>query len=99
MTVQDTDLLNRRCPRLGGPVSFRYCRESAEEGTPCWKIMECWWEIFDVLTYLKKNLSSDNFNNLMEKKPKPKMESLIELIQKAKKNVQSQKLNNFDSEA
>ncbi len=98
MTIQDKDLLNRRCPRLGGPVSFRYCRENAEDGTPCWKIMECWWETFDVLTYLKRHLSSENFNTLMGKKPKPKIESLVELIQKAQKNIQSQKLANLDSE-
>lgn len=74
-----------RCPRLGGPVTFRYCRSSGDDALPCWKIFDCWWEIFDVATYLKKNLSGDVFNTLINTKPKPKESSLLDLIEQAKK--------------
>jgi hypothetical protein len=81
------DQLIRRCPRLGGPVSFQYCRACSDDGLPCWKTFDCWWEYFDVVAYLKKNLSEENFNRLAGKEPKPKITSLIELIEQAKKRA------------
>jgi hypothetical protein len=39
---------------------------------------------FDVVQYLKDNLSEDQFNHLMEARPKPKVASLLELIEQAK---------------
>lgn len=82
---KDKDNLICRCPRLGGPVSFGYCKKSGDEGRPCWKIFDCWWEYFDIVTYLKKELSSDEFNSLVKAKAKPKINSLIDLIEQARK--------------
>ena len=98
MIPNNKNKLSRRCPRLGGPISFSYCLQCDEDETPCWKIIECWWEIFDVSTYLENILPVEKLNRVILKKPKPKIESLVEMIQKAQKNIQSQK-NNFDSEA
>lgn len=77
--------LERRCPRLGGPVPFSYCKKSDEHQQPCFKIVDCWWETFDVVRYLKDNLPEDQFDRLMEARPKPKVASLVELIEKAQK--------------
>ncbi len=90
---ESKDHLERRCPRLGGPVSFRYCRLFAGDNLPCWKVFECWWEYFDVFTFFKENLSEENYNGLLNKKPKPKLLSLVELIEQAKKNVAATKAN------
>jgi hypothetical protein len=79
------DRLERRCPRLGGDVSFYYCRTSSDDSSACWKIFDCWWECFDVVDYLNKYLPEDKFNKLVNTKPKPKMVSLVELIEQAKK--------------
>ena len=81
------DNLERRCPRLGGPVSFRYCMLYGDNGLPCWKIFDCWWETFDVATYLKQNLSEDQFNTIVNSKAKPKITSIIDLIEQAKSRV------------
>ena len=81
------DQRQRRCPRLGGPVTFLYCRTCGDEEMPCFKAIDCWWEYFDVVAYLKKNLNKENFNRLAGKKPKPKITSLIELIEQAKKRA------------
>jgi hypothetical protein len=83
------DQAHRRCPRLGGPVSFSYCRKSGEDSGPCWKIISCWWEIFDVVSYLKETMDSSSFSALTQASPKSKIESLVELIIKTKKNIQS----------
>jgi len=83
--VQEKKPLERRCPRLGGPVPFSYCKKSGENQQPCFKIVDCWWETFDVVRYLKDNLPEDQFNQLMDARPRPKIASLVELIEQAKK--------------
>ena len=77
----------RRCPRLGNPVSFDYCEVSGDHQQPCFKIVDCWWERFDVVQYLQDNLPEDQFIRLMQARPKPKVASLIELIAQAKKRT------------
>ena len=79
------DKLQRRCPRLGGPVSFYYCRTTGEEALPCWKLLDCWWEQFDVLGYVRTEYSQETVDKLIDARPKPKVTSLIELIAAAKK--------------
>jgi len=82
------DHLEQRCPRLGGPVTFHYCRLHGGEQLPCWKIFDCWWEIFDIVAYLKQNLSDEAFEKLGDSKPKPKVASLVELISEAKRRTE-----------
>jgi len=83
--VKEKNPLERRCPRLGGSVPFSYCKKSGENQQPCFKIVDCWWETFDVVRYLKDNLPEDQFNQLMDTRPRPKIASLVELIEQAKK--------------
>ena len=86
---QDPDNLERRCPRLGGPVAFKYCRLAGEAQRPCWKIADCWWERFDVITYLKAVLSEKELMSLLEARPKPKVASILELVEQARQRMQS----------
>jgi len=85
-TDEGIDALETRCPRLGGPVPFRYCRSAAENEGPCWKILDCWWERFDVKTFLKARLEPAAFEVLQRKKPPSKIAGILELIEKAKGN-------------
>jgi hypothetical protein len=75
----------RRCPRLGNAVPFNYCEICGDDQQPCFKILDCWWEHFDVVQYLKDNLSENQFTRLMAARPKPKVTSLVELIEQARK--------------
>ena len=84
---ENRDQLERRCPRLGGPVSFGYCRTSGDDRSICWKIIDCWWELFDIVSYLQNSLSKEKFDLLVHAKPKPKVVSLVELIEQAKKRI------------
>lgn len=84
------DYLERRCPRLGGSVSFGYCRTCGENDSACWKIFDCWWEHFDVVGHLKHFLSEDQFNRITSARPKPKVVSLVEFIEQAQKRVENQ---------
>jgi hypothetical protein len=87
----DTENLERRCPRLGGTVPFTYCRICGEDGTYCFKVLDCWWEYFDVAAYLREQLTDEEFQHLTATRPKPKTTSLFELIQQAKERVANSK--------
>jgi N utilization substance protein B len=83
-TGDDKDSLERRCPRLGGPVPFKYCRTTGEGNMPCFKIMDCWWETFNIRTYLENTLSEEAFKSISEAKPPDKIASILDLIEQAK---------------
>ena len=75
-----------RCPRLGGPVYFKYCMTCGDGKSTCFKIFDCWWEHFDIFRYLKERLPRAEFQKLMADRPKAKVTSLIEFIEQAKRN-------------
>jgi hypothetical protein len=75
----------RRCPRLGGPISFGYCRQESG-GRPCFKILDCWWEIFDVECYLRAELDAAEFTRLCEARVPSKLSGLIALIDRVRAN-------------
>lgn len=73
-----------RCPRLGHQIYFSYCR-TENNGLPCFKVVDCWSRQFKVEEYLRGELTREEWDTVFEKKPKPKMLSLVELIEQAKK--------------
>jgi len=81
--------LRRRCPRLGGEVSFLYCRENARESGVCWKILDCWWETFDVMSYLQDTLDANEFARLTRSKIPRKMSQLIQTLDASQKRVKT----------
>jgi hypothetical protein len=52
--------------------------------------MEHCWERRDIETYLRGNFTPDELNRSVFAEPRPKIASLIDLIEKAKKNGSSQ---------
>ena len=84
-----TNPLVRRCPRLGGPVAFSYCLR-CELDQPCFKVVDCWWETFDIIQYLKDHLSEEQFEQMMNARPTPKISSLVEVIAQARQRIQDQ---------
>jgi hypothetical protein len=87
MNPEDLDRYERRCPRLGGPVSFRYCLGADEKGKACHKIIDCWWEYFDVMSFLKTHLPEKAFKALTKSRPMNKVTSLVDLIEKARERL------------
>jgi len=74
-----------RCPRLGHQINFSYCR-TENSGIPCFKTLDCWYTYFDVHTYLKEELTKQDFQKAFLEKGKPKVFSLFDLIEQAKSN-------------
>ena len=81
-----TDDEKIRCPRLGHQISFSYCR-SENLGLPCFKTLDCWHEHFGVEEYMKQELTPEEWEKVFGGPPKPKILSLVELIEQAKKQA------------
>jgi hypothetical protein len=82
--IESIKKLGRRCPRLGCPVLWGYCRREAG-GRPCFKIFDCWWEIFDVQNYLRGDMDDSEFQRLCAARPPAKIAGLLELVDQVKK--------------
>jgi len=82
------DALQRRCPRLGGTIDFAYCRTQGDGGLPCFKVLDCWWEIFDVVGFFRSRLSRADFQKIVAARPKPKITSILEIVEDAKKRLE-----------
>lgn len=81
------DNFDIRCPRLGQQISFSYCRKE-NKGVPCFKILDCWHVHFLVEDLLRKELAPEEWRQALETPPKPKMVSLVEMIEQAKKRTE-----------
>lgn len=75
------------CPKLGHTIPFSYCMRARMDDVgrvkPCIKIMDCWWETFDIASFLKDNLSESDFEELVHKKPASRAAGLFDAIEKA----------------
>ncbi|MGQ9652225.1 MAG: hypothetical protein ACUVXJ_19190 [Phycisphaerae bacterium] len=76
------DHLERRCRLLGHEIHFGYCR-MLPEGRPCRLIVECWQGSFDVVSYLKQHYTDEQIEAFLAP-PKPKLTSIVELIERAR---------------
>jgi len=78
--------LEIRCPRLGHQIRFSYCRIE-NRGGPCFKILDCWHAHFDIEAHLRRELSQREWQEMVDRPPKPKVLTLVELIAEAKKGL------------
>ena len=89
MAIEDHDNRSNRCRMLGHEVEFRYCRQGSRvdgEDSPCRKILDCWFETFDVEEFIRENYGQAMIDEILQP-PKPKMASILELIEQARKNM------------
>lgn len=75
-----------RCPRLGHSITFSYCR-SENNGLPCFKTLDCWFQYFPVEEYMREHLSQEEWEKVFERKGQTKVLSLLGLIEEAKKRA------------
>ena len=88
----DQDVLPR-CPRLGHELTFGYCRRETG-GKPCRLILDCWWERFDVRSFLQAHLLEEAMAQVERASvapPPSKVLSLVEMIQQAKDRIAVEK--------
>lgn len=80
--IENIREMSLRCPRLGSPVRFSYCERCEENGRPCFKVFDCWWELFDVVSHMRQQLTPEAFERLCQKRPSSKIASILDIIQK-----------------
>ena len=76
------------CRILGHHLRFSYCR-SCQEGFPCFKILDCWFENLDIRTFIEENFTAAEIEQFL-KPPKPKMQTLMTLIQQAQERMKEE---------
>ena len=81
--IEQHDEKTIRCPRVGGDVNFRFCRLE-NNMLPCRWIAGCWQTQMDINTFLQDNYSKEELDQIFAP-PKPKIQSLLNLVEKAKK--------------
>ncbi len=75
-----------RCRKLGQLIHYGYCgREN--QGLPCARTLDCWYPFFNVAEYLRGVLSPEEWAAAFESPAKPKVLSLVELLEQAQRNV------------
>jgi hypothetical protein len=88
LTEHDQDVLPR-CRRLGQEVAFSYCRQETG-GQPCCLVLDCWWERFDVRSFLQAHLSAEAMAQVERARTSPppaKVLSLLDLVQQARERL------------
>ena len=79
-----------RCPKLGHQVSFGYCRVERYD-LPCQKAIACWNDRFEVEELFRHGLTPEQFEEAFLKPPTPKLVTLVELIERARKLAENNK--------
>lgn len=80
----DPNLLLIHCPRLGGQVPLRYCLKPAQD-TPCFAIMDCWWQTIDIKAFLETHLRPDEFQSFFESvPPKSRLDHILDTLDRLK---------------
>ncbi len=82
--LEEHDHLIIRCPRLGGEVPFRYCR-TINEDLPCRSLILCWEFRLETSRFLSEHYSIDQIQRVMSLPTQSRVETIVELIEKAKK--------------
>jgi hypothetical protein len=81
--IEQYDDTTIRCPRVGGEVNFLFCR-TENNMLPCRWMTGCWQERMEIQTFLEDHYTNEELEQIFTP-PKPKIESLVNLIEKAKK--------------
>ncbi len=75
--IDEHDDLSRRCPPLGGPVPFKYCR-TMNRKLPCQRIVQCWGPKFNVIEWLKENYSPEQIEQALTPDTRSRLDKILE---------------------
>ncbi|HRZ25974.1 MAG TPA: hypothetical protein P5346_03630 [Spirochaetota bacterium] len=84
MEKNQFDEIEIYCRRLGHYVTFKYCR-SMDGGNPCRGVFDCAFEKIPVREYMAEHYSDEEIAAILSP-PASKISSIIDLIERAKKN-------------
>jgi hypothetical protein len=82
--IEEYDEKIIRCPRIGGDVNFIFCR-TENNFLPCRWIVGCWQTQLDIQKFFDEHYSEEEQKKSFIS-PKPKLASLVEMIEKVKEH-------------
>jgi hypothetical protein len=88
--IEEHDALVIYCPQLGGEIPFRYCR-TVNEDLPCRRIMVCWEFRMEISKFLAEHYSIDQIQRALAPPTKTRLDTILELIEKAKRTKEEAK--------
>ncbi len=86
--MEQYDQLDGYCRMLGHYIPFRYCR-THQNGLPCKKILDCYFERIPIQDFIETHYTDEEKKTIFQESS-PKMHSIIELIEQAKRRGQQQ---------
>lgn len=86
MSLEDHDAKMIYCRMLGHEVPFSYCRQGAMD-QPCRKIFDCWFQVFDVVCFIKNHFTEEQITAFLSPPPS-KMTTLITLVRQTQAGTQ-----------
>ncbi|MBU2511147.1 hypothetical protein KJ966_07405 [bacterium] len=90
MCKEQFDDLEGYCRQLGHTIPFKYCR-TQQNGIPCSKLRDCYFERIPIQDFIDNNFSAEEKHAMVSVRP-PKLQSILELIEKAKKQSGNNRL-------
>ena len=83
--LEQYDSLEGYCRMLGHYLPFKYCR-TQQNGIPCSKILDCYFERIPIQDFIDKNYSEEEQKSIFVQHT-PKLNTILDLIQKAKEKT------------
>lgn len=71
-----------RCPRLGGEVTFAYCR-AEQDGLPCARALVCFERKFPVEVFFRKILRDETYRRCFEEPGPSRYERFLKAVSAA----------------
>jgi len=73
-----------RCPQLGGPVTFGYCRVM-NDGTLCQRMLKCWGGTPEIVAYLERHFTADELAAILGAPATDRLTRIINTLEQGKK--------------
>ncbi len=87
-TLTQYDNLEKwRCPQLGGPVKFEYCRRM-NLNLPCNQLYKCWNESLDVDQYVKENFTEEENQKVFVLPSRGRMGTIFDVLNRVQAEKQ-----------
>lgn len=74
---------------LGHFLIFKYCR-SMNEGLPCGRVLDCWFQTFPIQEFIAENYSTEDQKKIFAP-PKSKVLTLTEILEQAQQRLKEKK--------
>jgi hypothetical protein len=70
-----------RCPQLGGPVEFAYCRRM-NQSLPCGRLAMCWGERIGIPAFLEEHYTTDEITQIVATATRSRMDIVSQTLQR-----------------